>query len=209
MAAKRMFAMSIIDSDAFLDMNHSAQTLYFHLGMRADDDGFLNNAKRISKMISCTKEDLKCLEDNRFIIIFETGIAVIKHWRINNTIQKDRYKQTNYTQELSTLYVKKNRAYSLYSDGIQNVSGLDTQLRQGKIRQDKNSIEKKRLDYIQYKDIIIEITKENEKELQEEFGVDKVAAAYELLFEQFVYSEGSVEHLQPHINTLRIYLNAL
>ncbi|HFM7009733.1 TPA: hypothetical protein ACG9XD_003061, partial [Enterococcus faecium] len=89
-----MFAKTIIDSDAFLDMPLSTQALYFHLSMRADDDGFINNPKKIQRMVGCGDDDLKLLMVKRFILVFESGVIVIKHWKIHNYIQKDRYKPT-------------------------------------------------------------------------------------------------------------------
>lgn len=121
-----MFAKTIIDSDAFLDMPLSAQCLYFHLSMRADDDGFINNSKKIQRMIGASDDDLKLLIAKRFIIPFESGIVVIKHWKIHNYIQKDRYKPTIYQEEKATLDVKENKAYT---ECIQNASNTDTQVR--------------------------------------------------------------------------------
>lgn len=112
MAERRMFAKTIIDSDAFLDMPLSTQALYFHLCMRADDDGFINNAKKIQRMIGCSDDDIKILIAKSFIIPFETGIIVIKHWRIHNYIQNDRYKPSTYLEERSRLGMKKNNAYT-------------------------------------------------------------------------------------------------
>ena len=99
MAERRMFAKTIIDSDAFLDMPLSTQALYFHLSMRADDDGFINNPKKIQRMIGACDDDLKVLIVKRFIIPFESGIVVIKHWKIHNYIRNDRYKETVYQEE--------------------------------------------------------------------------------------------------------------
>ena len=113
MAERRMFAKTIIDSDAFLDMPLTTQSLYFHLSMRADDDGFINNPKKIQRMIGASDDDLKVLLAKRFLIPFESGIVVIKHWRIHNYIQKDRYKETVYQEEKSRLEVKDNNAYTL------------------------------------------------------------------------------------------------
>ena len=92
MAERRMFAKTIIDSDAFLDMPVTSQLLYFHLSMRADDDGFINKPKAIMRDCSCKEDDLRLLIAKKFIIPFETGIVVIKHWKIHNYIAKDRYK---------------------------------------------------------------------------------------------------------------------
>ena len=132
MAERRMFAKTIIDSDAFLDMPMSTQALYFHLSMRADDDGFINNPKRIQRMIGASDDDLKLLIAKSFIIVFESGVVVIKHWKIHNYIQTDRYKPTVYAEEKSLLDVKKNKAYTLNNECIQNVYISDTQDRLGK-----------------------------------------------------------------------------
>lgn len=147
MAERRMFAKSIIDSDAFLDMPMSAQGLYFHLAMRADDDGFVNNPKKIMRMIGASEDDARILLGKRFLIAFDSGVVVIKHWRIHNYIQKDRYKETTYLEEKAQLEVKENNAYTLVSNMdtkcIQDVSELDTQVRLGKDSKDKLSIEGK------------------------------------------------------------------
>ena len=103
MAERRMFAKTIIDSDAFLEMPMSAQALYFHLGMRADDDGFINNPKKIQRMVGASEDDLKLLMAKNFIIPFESGVVVIKHWKIHNYIQADRYKPTVYQEEKAFL----------------------------------------------------------------------------------------------------------
>ena len=112
MAEKRMFTQKIVDSDAFLDMPLSTQALYFHLNMRADDDGFVNNPKRIQRTIGASEDDLKLLFAKRFVIGFESGVIVIKHWRMHNTLRKDRYNPTQYQDELSTLEIKDNNAYT-------------------------------------------------------------------------------------------------
>ncbi len=116
MAQRRMFSPQIIDSDAFLDMPSSAQSLYFHLGMRADDDGFVGNPRKILRMIGGGEDDLKILLAKRYVLIFESGVIVIKHWRINNLIRKDWYKCTVYQDELKQLEIKENGAYTLTKD---------------------------------------------------------------------------------------------
>lgn len=113
MAERRMFAKAIIDSDAFLDMPLSSQALYFHLSMRADDEGFVNNPKKIQRMIGCNEDDLSVLVLRKFIIPFESGIVVIKHWKIHNYIRGDRYKETAYQEEKGLLSVKENGSYTL------------------------------------------------------------------------------------------------
>lgn len=137
MAERRMFAKSVIDSDAFLDMPLSAQALYFHLSMRADDDGFVNSPRKIQRLIGCGNDDLKLLIAKKFIIPFDTGVVVIKHWKIHNYIQKDRYRPTVYQEEKSLLSTKANKAYTLEkpvdTPCIQNVSNMDAQVRLGKV----------------------------------------------------------------------------
>ena len=106
-----MFSLKIVDSDLFLDMPLSSQCLYFHLSMRADDDGFVNNPKKIIKIIGANEDDLKILIAKGFVIVFERGIIVITHWKINNFIRKDRYKPTLYENEVQSLSQTKNGMY--------------------------------------------------------------------------------------------------
>ena len=113
MAERRMFSKTIIDSDIFLDMPLSTQALYFHLSMRADDDGFVNNPRKIERMVGCGADDRKILIAKQFIIPFESGICVIKHWRIHNYIRNDRYKPTMYQEEKEQLLIEENKAYSI------------------------------------------------------------------------------------------------
>ena len=135
-----MFAKTIIDSDAFLDMPLSAQALYFHLSMRADDDGFVNNPKKIQRMIGASDDDCRLLIMKRFILAFESGVIVIKHWRIHNYIQKDRYKETLYKEEMKRLAIDDKNAYTEADKVpcIQNGYNMDTQDR---LEIDKDSIE--------------------------------------------------------------------
>lgn len=142
MAERRMFAKTIIDSDAFLDLPLSSQALYFHLSMRADDEGFINNPKKIQRMIGASDDDFKLLLAKNFIIGFESGVIVIKHWKIHNYIQKDRFKATVYEDEKNLLGTKKNGAYTLC---IQDVYKMETQVRLG-----KDSIVKDKQDMILY-----------------------------------------------------------
>lgn len=112
MANKRMLNIKIVDSDAFLDMPLSAQCLYFHLNMRADDDGFVGNPKRIQRLVGASEDDLKLLIAKRFLLTFENGVIVIKHWRMHNTLSKSRYHETVYTDEKKMLKLKENNSYS-------------------------------------------------------------------------------------------------
>ncbi len=112
-----MFTQKIVDSDAFLDMPLTTQALYFHLNMRADDDGFINNPKKIQRMIGASEDDLKLLIAKRFVICFENGVIVIKHWRMHNTLRKDRYNPTTYQDQYAMLEVKENNAYTEKENG--------------------------------------------------------------------------------------------
>ena len=103
MANRRMFSLKIVDTDAFLDMPQSSQLLYFHLSMRADDDGFVSNPKKIMKIVGSGDDDMKVLFTKRFVLPFESGVCVIKHWKIHNYIQNDRYAPTQWIKEKAML----------------------------------------------------------------------------------------------------------
>ena len=151
MAHKRMFSKDITESDSFADMPLSTQALYFHLGMSADDDGFINNPKKVQRSIGASLDDLRLLVTKRFVIPFESGVVVIKHWKINNYIPNDRYHPTKYQDEYAMLTVKDNRAYSLKNaipelalcdldtGCIQDVSKMDTQNRIEENRREEKS----------------------------------------------------------------------
>lgn len=139
MAEKRMFTKKITDSDAFLNMPLSTQALYFHLNMAADDEGFVNNPQKIQRVIGAAEDDLKLLMAKNFIIAFESGVIVIKHWRMHNYIAKDRFHATDYTEERSMLEVKENGSYKM------PVYDLHTECIQDDDR-DKNSIEEISID---------------------------------------------------------------
>ena len=188
MAERRMFAKTIIDSDAFLDMSLSTQALYFHLSMRADDDGFVNNPKKIQRMIGSGDDEMKMLIAKKFIIPFDSGVCVIKHWRIHNYIQKDRYKETVYKEEKSHLLLKDNKSYK-YMDTpcIQDVSIPETQVRIGKDRIGKDRIDKnnnksslllfEELGFGSISPIIVEDSKLLEKEYTETWVIEALKEA--------------------------------
>jgi hypothetical protein len=150
MAERRMFAKNVIDSDLFLEMPLSTQALYFHLAMRADDDGFVNNPKKISRMIGADEESLRILISKAFLIPFDTGIVVIRHWKIHNYIRKDTYKSTAYKAEKAALIVDESNKYATISETVtvpsqlcnESVDGSLTQDRLGKDRLGKDSIYK-------------------------------------------------------------------
>ena len=117
MAQKRMFTKKVIDNDNFLDMPTSAQCLYFHLNMWADDDGFIDNPKRIMRSIGAREDDLRILLARSYVLPFESGVLVIRHWRLHNCISQNRYHETQYAEEKSRLRLTKNKTYSL-TDGV-------------------------------------------------------------------------------------------
>lgn len=153
MAAKRMFSIDVIDTDKFLDMPVSTQALYFHFGMRADDDGFVSSPKKIVKIANCTNDDLRILISKGYVIPFDSGVVVITDWRANNLIKNDRYKPTRYQEEFKQLEMKDgsyvvNQNILPYGTEVetswnQNGNQMEPQVRLGKDRIDKDSIYKK------------------------------------------------------------------
>ena len=128
MAQRRMFNKAVTNNDNFLEMPDSSQNLYFHLSMNADDDGFVDNWKSIMRMTGHKEDDLKVLIAKQYVIPFESGVIVIRHWRLNNYLQKDRIVPTNYKQEKASLTTDVNNVYTLDTECIHSI--------------DKNSIDK-------------------------------------------------------------------
>lgn len=185
MAERRMFAKTIIDSDAFLDMPLSAQALYFHLSMRADDDGFVNNPKKIQRMVGASDDDCKLLVIKRFILTFDSGVIVIKHWKIHNYIQKDRYKETIYLKEKASLTIN---GINGYTECIHNVSKTDTQVSIGKDSIGKYSKEKEIINNNNYG----EVTKDEKgekifKRMLYEISEDIAPLTYETFFKNLKF----------------------
>ena len=133
MAQKRMFSLSVVDTDQFLEMPLSSRLLYYELGMRADDDGFVSNWKKILAFTGLKEDDLKVLIAKKYIIPFDSGVIVIRHWRMNNYLQKDRTKPTIYQEELKKLGLDDNNVYTLDTTCIHSI--------------DKNSIDKNSIEY--------------------------------------------------------------
>ena len=199
MADKRMFSLKIVDSDLFLDMPLSSQCLYFHLSMRADDDGFVNNPKKIIKIIGANEDDLKILIAKGFVIVFEQGIIVITHWKINNFIRKDRYKPTLYENEVQSLSQTKNGMY-IKEVGCHLVA---ERLTSGQPSIDKVSIDKGRVEqatpfsfYGEYKNI--RLTEEEYLKLK-----DKLQGHTDMMIEKlsrYIKSTGKI--YQDHYVTI-------
>lgn len=214
MAERRMFAKTIIDSDAFLEMPMSARLLYYDLGMRADDDGFVNSPKKIMKIVGASNDDMNILILRKFIIPFEKGIVVIKHWKIHNYIRSDRYKPTVYVEEKAMLEMNLNDGYTLKnSDGIPNGYQRDTQDRIGKssIGQDslgEDSINTSLLPSpeLQKKELQIQYENEFEK-LWEHYpnkkGKDQAKNKYLLARKQGITYETIAQGLKNYINYIK------
>ena len=142
MAERRMFAKTIIDSDAFLTMPASSQNLYFHLGMRADDDGVVNNPRTIMRLVGAHEDDMNILISKKFVIVLQDSLIVIKHWKINNYIRSDRYVQSKYKEEIGCLSLDENNAYSVNNNQVTTTcqpSGIPT-VSTGKVSIGKDSI---------------------------------------------------------------------
>lgn len=131
-----MFSPKIVASDAFLDMPTSSRELYFQLGMYADDDGFVN-PRKIIRMVGASEDDLKVLVGKRFVIPFENGVVVIKHWAINNLIRKDWYQPSIYSEQKKRLIIKENGSYT--EKDKEPVNKLLTEVSLGKVSLGKDT----------------------------------------------------------------------
>lgn len=146
MAQRRMFSRKITDTDKFIEMPATTQNLYFHLNMNADDEGFVDRVSIIQRMIGASGDDLKLLIAKGFVIPFESGVVVIRHWRIHNYIQADRFQPTIHQNEKSQIEYDETKTANIKRLGecIQNVYKADTQVRLGK---DRLELDKDRLDH--------------------------------------------------------------
>ena len=165
MAERRMFTKKVSDSDAFIEMPSTSQALYFHLNQGADDDGFNNQIQNAMFKAHASTDDLKILMMKNFIIRFESGVIVIKHWRMHNTLRKDRYTPTNFQEELSQLGLKENGAYTL---GCQTVAKRLPQDSKGKESIDKDSIKKEKSQKKKFEPPTLEQVTEYAKEKERE-----------------------------------------
>ncbi len=214
MAERRMFAKTIIDSDAFLEMPITSQLLYFHLSMRADDDGFVNKPKSLMRMVGCKDDDLKLLFVKKFLIPFESGVVVIKHWKIHNYIRKDTYTETKYKEEKATLELDENSAYRLTEESPlqlrdDSVTVPSTQVRIGKDRTGKDRIgevieeaeppKATRHKYGMYENVLL--TDEDYQKLQEEFPHDYSERIERL--SEYIASTG--KKYKSHLATIRAW----
>ena len=214
MAERRMFAKTIVTSDAFLDMPPTARSLYMLLCVMADDDGFVNAPRSIMRMSGATEDDMKLLIAKRFVLTFESGVIVIKHWRIHNLIQKDRYKETKYLEEKALLALDENNAYTesvsnVYTECIQPVSKLEPQVRLGKVSTGKDRLgedneeaappKPSRHKYGMYKNVLF--TDEEYEKLQVEFPHDYTERIDRL--SEYIASTG--KKYKNHLATIRAW----
>lgn len=216
MADKRMFSLSVVDTDWFLDLPLSTQALYFHLNLRADDDGFVDAPNSIVRKIGASKNDFDLLVAKRYVLKFESGIIVIKHWRMHNTIQKDRYHPTQFQEELNLLSIKDNKSYTdkkCIQDGygmdtgcIQNVSsGLDLGLDIDLVLDNKEKDKKETSGevahtYGEYKRIRLKDSQY--KKLVDEFGENKTRLAITKL-DEYVQSNNNKNKYKDFYLVLR------
>ena len=170
MAERRMFAKTIVLSDAFLDMPPTARCLYFTLGMFADDDGFVNSPKGIMRQCGASDDDMKILIAKKFVLLFDDGVIVIKHWRINNYLQKDRYIETKYTDDKEKLVLDENKAYKLKDNDSMYTQSMYTQDRIGK---DNNILSSLRSDSMSVKQTDYDAIREMWNSL-ETFGITPI-----------------------------------
>lgn len=200
MAEKRMFTKQIIDSDAFMNMPVSSRELYFQLNMRGDDDGFVNAPKNIVRMCGASEDDLKLLMMKKFVIGFESGIIVIKHWRMHNTLQTDRYRETVYKEEKAMLEINENKSYSLKK------SDMETNcLQDGNRVYPQSSIDKNRQDKIRQEDDehthADESVSDSKKETKKAYGEFKSVRLTDDEYEKI-----KSQDLLPYIDRLDAYI---
>ena len=209
MAKKRMYSNAVTDSDAFIEMSSAAQALYFHLNQGADDDGFNNQIQLAMLKAHASTDDLKILMAKNFVIRFESGVIVIKHWRLHNTLRKDRYTPTNYQEELSLLGIKENGDYTLgcqvvaerLPDGCHSIDKISKE----EISVVEDSIEEAappkatRHKYGMYENVLL--TDEDFQKLQEEFPHDHFERIERL--SEYIASTG--KKYKSHLATIRAW----
>ena len=226
-----MFAKTIIDSDAFLEMPQSSQLLYFHLSMRADDEGFINNPKSIMRNVGAKEDDIKLLIAKKFIIPFDSGVVVVKHWKIHNYIQSDRFNPTKYQDEKSLLELDENKAYRLPKEEeniecIQNGYTLDTQVRLGKVSIGKLSIEEDIVGQKEFAQVVEYLNQKTGKKfrltestkklinarLKEKFLIDDFYRVIDNQCSKWLKDEKMIDYLRPQTlfgTKFESYLNSI
>jgi len=200
MAKRRMFAKTIIDSDSFLDMSLSTQALYFHLSMRADDEGFINNPRKISRMIGSNEDELKVLVAKKFILIFDSGVIVIKHWKIHNLIRADRICETVYLDERDQVVTNENESYSMLQEGCSQMSTTC----QPNVRIGKDSIGKDSIGEVSRgKDRLVE-TNEAFEQFWKTYPKKKSKQIAKKAFEKHFKSIPPLDYLISHLEMMKL-----
>lgn len=192
MAEKRMFSKKIIDTDWFMDMPASSQNLYFHLSMRADDDGFVASPKRIIKLIGATDDDYRILISKKFILPFDSGICVIRDWRINNYLRNDRYNETQYKEEKKLLTLDENGKYNLGIPTVDPVLSISNTISNTISNKDKDGVigeeKKQKHKYGEFKHILL--TDEELNKLYVDYGNEKTQKAITYL-DEYIEMKGA------------------
>lgn len=192
MAEKRMFSKKIIDTDWFMDMPASTQNLYFHLSMRADDDGFVASPKRIIKLIGATEDDYKILIAKKFVIPFESGVCVITDWRINNYLRNDRYTETIYKEERDSLVLDEKGKYNLGIPSVDQVLSISNSNTISSSKSNEDGVvgegKKQKHKYGEFKKVLL--TDEELEKLNKEFGEEKTQKAITYL-DEYIEMKGA------------------
>lgn len=192
MAEKRMFSKKIIDTDWFMDMPASTQNLYFHLSMRADDDGFVASPKRIIKLIGATEDDYKILIAKKFVIPFESGVCVITDWRINNYLRNDRYTETIYKEERDSLVLDEKGKYNLGIPSVDQVLSISNSNTISSSKSNEDGVvgeeKKSKHKYGEFKRVLL--TDEELEKLNKEFGEEKTQKAITYL-DEYIEMKGA------------------
>ena len=203
MAKKRMLSTQIIDSDAFLDMPSSTQNLYFHLVMRADDEGFVGNPKKVMRMVGASDDDMKVLVAKRFILTFDSGVIVIKHWLIHNAIRLDRFNETSYQDEKKLLITKENKAYTELNKNGNQMATIgspkrnETKLNEVNLNETKEVVASDKSVFGEFKNVLLK--EEEIKKLIDTYGEKNT----NILIEQLsAYMASKKKHYASHYATL-------
>lgn len=192
--------MSILDSDAFLEMPQTSQNLYMHMAMRADDDGFLGNPKKVIRMTNCGEDDYKILIAKKFIIPFESGICVIKHWLIHNTIRRDRYEETTYRDEKKLLNTAENKSYSIGKPNGNQMATTGTPSIEENSIVKKRTVQKDSLSFGEHKNV--NLTAKERSSLVEQLNENVVA---QLIEELDLYIASSGKKYKSHYATIQTW----
>lgn len=218
MVQRRMFSRQITDMDTFLDMPASAQNLYFHLNMHADDDGFLGNVKTIRRMVGASEDDLKLLIAKQFLIMFDDGVVVIRDWHIHNYIQKDRYHKTIFTEDKKLIELDSNKRYQILSNSfgnktdtscIQNGNEMETECIQAVSKMDTQGRGRGRgrLELEEGKDRLEEEEEEHPQSSSSSKSVDSFISTHQISLSK--YQLHQINEFKQQLNDERLVIYAM